>query len=847
MRNLEIMIRKPLLLLLTLLIVLQVNSQNSTSEEDSLFLGVPMISLDKLEENNDEGFTYSLASASWNSFESATTFSFRHIRSNFRGYDGGYTTFLLNGVPLNDMVLGWFSFGNLGGLTNVLYGRNNSYGLEANNLNIGQIGGVQSIDLRAAGQRKRFQGTYSFANGAYSHRLMLTYNTGVLEKGWAVSMSLNKRWAQEGYYDGTFYDTYGYFFGVEKIIRDDHRLALSVIGNAGRRGRGSGHIQELYDLAGTNKYNGNWGWQNGEKRNSRVVNQHQPIVSLNYEWNKDNKLILRHSAFFQTGRYGVTAIDRFNAKDPRPTYYRNLPSYQDDPILAQQVKDEILANPNLLQISWDDIYNTNYNSTETLENADGIEGNTVTGRQAKYVLPERRADVLKFGDAITFEWAAAERLKIDGGLNFRHQTTHYYNKLQDLLGADYHVDINTFAERDFPNDPDRLQSDLNNPNRIVYEGDTYGNDYKAKVQDLGLWLQGTYKLEKLDFLLAASVAHNSFYRTGNFKSGLFPENSFGDSEKSSFIPFQVKGGLTYKITSRHYLFGNATYQTNAPTFREAFVSPRTRNSIVPDLKTQKIASFEGGYLLQHPEYKARAVFYYTAFNDATRSLSFWHDDFQSFVNYSLTNVDTRHFGTELMVEAQIVTGLTGSVVAVLGRHIHNGRPNATITRDNDEEALQTGQVIYADKYYVAGTPNAATFGLNYQGKKHWRLGMEVVYSNGSWIPINPARRTTDATELVDYQSDQWNAILEQEKTDAYTTLNINGGYSWSLNQTFKGMKSRRYMVFNVGLSNVLNKRDIITGGYEQLRFDDDKDPNKFPTRYYYGQGIYTYINISFRM
>ncbi len=46
-----------------------------------------MISLDKLEENKDEGFTYSLASALWNLFESATTFSFRQIRSNFRGYE----------------------------------------------------------------------------------------------------------------------------------------------------------------------------------------------------------------------------------------------------------------------------------------------------------------------------------------------------------------------------------------------------------------------------------------------------------------------------------------------------------------------------------------------------------------------------------------------------------------------------------------------------------------------------------------------------------------------------------------------------------------------------------------
>ena len=51
---------------------------------------------------------------------------------------------------------------------------------------------------------------------------------------------------------------------------------------------------------------------------------------------------------------------------------------------------------------------------------------------------------------------------------------HYYQQLNDLLGGEFYVDLNQFAERDFPNDPNAAQNDLNNPNRIIRVGDKYG-------------------------------------------------------------------------------------------------------------------------------------------------------------------------------------------------------------------------------------------------------------------------------------------------------------------------------------------------------------------------------------
>ncbi|HEY6978311.1 MAG TPA: hypothetical protein VH396_18565, partial [Chitinophagaceae bacterium] len=56
-----------------------------------------------------------------------------------------------------------------------------------------------------------------------------------------------------------------------------------------------------------------------------------------------------------------------------------------------------------------------------------------------------------------------------------------------------------------------------------------------------------------------------------------------------------------------------------------------------------------------------------------------------------------------------------------------------------------------------------------------------------------------------------------------------------------------YLVFSAGINNLLNNRDMITGGYEQLRFDfDTRDPNQFPPKYYYGYGINYFLSVTIR-
>ena len=62
------------------------------------------------------------------------------------------------------------------------------------------------------------------------------------------------------------------------------------------------------------------------------------------------------------------------------------------------------------------------------------------------------------------------------------------------------------------------------------------------------------------------------------------------------------------------------------------------------------------------------------------------------------------------------------------------------------------------------------------------------------------------------------------------------------------MKRNTFLVLNVGVSNLTNNKNQVTGGYEQLRFDfEDKDPSAFAPKYFYSFGTTYFVNLVLRM
>lgn len=804
---------------------------------------LPVISADEEEsESKSEQSVSSLLGAGRDIFAGAANFNWSIARFKSRGYDDANSITLMNGIEESDLYNGRTAYSSWSGLNDVLRSRESTRGLTPANYSFGAVGGTTSIDSRASRQRKQIAATYGLSNRTYDNRFMLTYGSGILNKGWAVSASISRRWANEGFVKGTYYDGFAYYAGISKII-NNHEVSLTMLASSVESARSSANTKEVYDLTGDHYYNSNWGYQGGKVRNSNIGTNYQPLYILSHEWRINNKSSLTSAFSFTKGKRGSTSLNWQDATDPRPTYYRYLPSYYEDPALSAFTELKLKRNPDLLQIQWDDLVEANYRNIETVNNVDGIAGNSVTGRRALYIIEDRITETQRQSLSTYYTTLAGDNVTINAGANYQSQNSRFYKEINDLLGADFYLDVDKYAAIDFQGDPSASQNDLNNPQRVVREGDKFGYDYEAHVNKMNVWSQATAKFNRIDFFGAISTTSTTLYREGNYKNGLFPDNSFGKSVKLRFSDIGLKAGTTYKINGRNYMFVNAAYLTRAPFFDNVFVSPRTRDVVVDDVTNEKITSFEGGYLYTAPRIKAKAVFYHTIFNDIIENRSFYLDygSFKSFINYTLTDIEKTHTGTELSVDANIGKGFSATAAAAIGSYFYSSRPKSTVTIDNTNTINSAGETVYIKNLHVELTPQSAySFGVNYRSPKFWNIGLTSNYIDDSYFDFSPARRTDEALQNIEKGSDIWKKFLSQQRTDGSFTLDFSAGWSYKLNNKFKSLKRNTFFLVYLNINNLMDNTDIVTNGYEQGRIDrkgyTERDVDIFAPKFSYAFG-----------
>ncbi len=864
------MLKLRVLLLLLCTATSAMSQIDSTDKKDSSLVleiqegvldNVPTIALDE----NDFGDggaqnISSLLTAGRDPFYSAASFNFSAVRFRIRGYDNDLFSTYMNGIPMDNLDNGFTPYGLWGGLNDVMRNRDVSWGLKYNTFGFGDFGSNTNIDSRASRQRAQTSIGYAASNRNYNNRIMITHSTGLNKNGWAFTFSGSRRWAEEGYVPGTYYNGWGYFAAVDKRIGQNHLLSLATFGAPTENGRQGASVDEMIDLAGTNYYNPNWGYLNGEKRNASVGRTHQPVIILTHDFRINNNATLTTAAGYSLGKRSITALDWYNAADPRPDYYRYLPSFTStwasatDPEQGQILYDLMKNDINYRQINWQNLYNVNRASYATINDANGIPGNSVSGLRSRYIIEERIINTSRLNANSVLNTKIGNHVDFTAGASYQLQNNHYYKEVEDLLGGEFYVNLNQFAERDFPVDNSANQFDLDNPNRILHEGDKFGYNYNINISKAQGWLQGVFKFNKVDFFLAGQASYTSFYRKGNVRNGLFPDNSYGKGTENNFFNYAGKGGITYKIDGRNYVYINGAYMTRAPYFENVFVAPRTRNDQQEDVKSETIQSAEAGYVMNSPKFKIRLGGYYTRFQDGMDVLTFYHDAYQNFVNYAMSGIDKLHFGGEFGIEAKVSPTVTVNAAAAVGRYYYDSKQKAVITVDNSASILGE-QIIYAENFRIPSTPQEAySLGISYRSPKFWFVSLTGNYFDQGYLSINPIRRTYAALqyEMDDKDGPGYHEIFDQTKFDPQYTLDFFGGYSLKLPKDMEINKKPTYLVFNLGINNILNNKDIITGGYEQLRFDPQasaSDPvavGKFPPRFYYAYGLNFFASMTLR-
>jgi len=818
--------------------------KDQTSFSSPTITEIPSITMEEAEAQTEgSGEVANLLNASRDVFQQVSGFGWGTFRFRERGYDSEHFPLFLNGVNINDPETGFAFYGEIGGLNDVLRSRESSIGIAPAEFTFAEIGGATRLDTRASVQRKQIRATYAKSNRTYTDRVMLTMNTGLMPGGWAVSLSGSRRWGQEGYFDGTFFDGYSYFVSVDKKFGQKHALNATFLGSPSKRGKSADSFEEMFDLAGTHRYNPNWGYQNGEKRNAAVGHAHQPIGILRYDWTPQAGTSVMVAVSGQAGERGDTRLEWNDATNPAPDYNRRLPSAILDPVLSAQWADALRQDESLRQLDWHRFYDENSRNIFTVNNADGIAGNTVTGKRSQYIVEDQRADSKELGFNAVLNQQLNLRSKLQAGASYRWYTGQNFKVVDDLLGGDYWYDINRFASQDYPGDLEKEQNDLLNPNNVVREGEIFGYNYDEHIRQGNTWFQMTTDLSRFQFFFGGEVGVNTFWRTGKMQNGRFVENSLGDSEKQSFYTYGAKAGTTYKLNGRNYLYVNGFVGTKPPQFRDVFLSPRNRNDAVPGVEAFSVKSMEAGYIHRAPNLRTRVTGYLTDFTNEVESNLFFAQLLGEFSTIVRTGVDRRHIGVEGAFEWKPVPSWVITGAGNAGYYRYTSRPLLYQSADNTGSVGLDSITVYQNNFLVPRTPQtAASLGLKYEGKRFWFASLSFNWTDNFWFNFDPTRRRAESVLGQEPGSPIWNTIVDQRKAPAAYTLDFFGGKSWKINQVF--------LYLNVGVNNLLDNKNILVSGREAYlnafgrEFDDQR---LYTYEVQYAPGLNYFVSLGVRL
>lgn len=822
-------------------------------------------------------------------FNNIAGYNFSSVRFRVRGYSSESQDVYMAGVRMNDAITGYTPYSLWSGLNEAVRSKESVNGSEISDYGFGGYNGLTNIDPMASKVRTGWRGSVLTNSALYRLRLMMTYSSGELDNGWSYAFSASARLGGNDWIKGVYYRSFGYYGSVEKKFGEEHKLGLTFMAAPGQRGAQNGSTQEVYDLMGDNMYNSNWGYYNGKVRNARVKKTHEPIAILKYDFTPESKkLKASATVLYRFGKNGYTALDWYDAPDPRPDYYRNLPSYffMDNTdynrlnyskyMWAKEQWEQDI--PSITHINWDRLYAVNAMNS------------TADGNRSKYVIEERRTDQQDLNFAANAKWSPVNCFTLAGGLSYKWNRTEYYKILDDLLGGDYYVNIDQFAERDYASSVTMYQNDLdyylkNGKAQTLKQGDKYGYDYYANVRRAEAWVSGKFSKFGLDVALAGRIGYTKYWREGLLRKGLFPGldangqpmtyegkvittydpitgdaiTSLGKSEVKDFLTGAAKLNVSYVIPGGHRVYANAAFIADAPNFNQAFISPRTRNSIVPNLKTNKTLTADLNYAYSNSGYDVRVTGYYTAIKDQSKVMSFYDDAQNSFTNFAMSGIDQRHIGLELGFKVPLpVPNLALQGVVSYGQFVYTSNPKMYQTYDNSAVIVEDTYGVTipywkshptADgktvKHYVSGTPQLATsLGLSWN-KNYWFVDADVDYFDFAYLDMNPLYRTDMATSGPDktVTPTEIEYMAAQEKFKGAVLVNASVGKSWYIKRNYQ-------LGFSLQVKNILNTTNLRTGGYEQTRLVDNTVSKeryyRFDSKYFYMSGINYMLNIYFR-
>ena len=652
-----------------------------------------------------------------------------------RGFDNTNVATMINGVPMNDMENGNVYWSNWAGLSDVTRTMQTQRGLGASKVSAPSVGGTINIITKGLDSKKGGAVSYGIGNDNMN-KILFTVSTGVSKKGWALTLLGAKSWG-DGYVQGADYEGYNYFLNVSKRINDSHQLSFTAFGAPQTHYQRKGALtlnawQMTEKVWGVQdyKYNTTYGFDNnGQRRSSEYNVYHKPQISLNWQWEINQKSSLSTAAYMSIGRgYGFSG--------------------QGNEDYGYSYKDWYGANYGVLQTKFRKADGTfDYGLVQDI--------NETSEYGSMMVMTQSKNYHNWYGLLSTYTTKLTENIDFYGGVDFRYYKGTHTNEIQDLYSGDYYLD-STRGKVSAANNSNAANPEWRYQKLGV--GDVVYRDYDSFVVQEGGFFQTEYNKDKLAAFISGSLSNTTYWRYDRF----YYDKAHAESKTVSFLGYTAKGGANFNITENHNVFANLGFISRAPKFSYgAFMASTVSNTINKNAKNEKILSFEVGYGYRNRWITANVNAYYTKWLDKTMTKSGTLDNQMDYF-MNMTGVNALHKGVELDVKAEPLKWLELNAMLSVGDWKWDSNATGYAFDEYGNPLNSNGQIV------EAGSPDQAWAKINLKGirvggsaQTTAALGANVKLGNGLRIG---ADWTLYARNYAYYSLSGSNLGLGQEKT-----------------------------------------------------------------------------------
>ncbi len=612
-----------------------------------------------------------------------------------RGFDSNNVGVLINGIPVNDMENGKVYWSNWAGLSDVSRTMQVQRGLGASKLGLSSVGGTINI-LTKSTEAKKGGVIKTFVGNSGYRKQLVSFSTGLMENGWAVTM-LGAHTYGDGYVNGTDFDAWNYFANIAKKINDQHTLAFTIVGAPqwhNQRGTKL-TIEEFKNHKDGIRHNSNYGIRNGQ------------VYGGAYGYNFYHKPQAQLNHYWSMNE-STSLTSSFYASIGTGGGRRSAGNFGRTP-------DGLIDFDSAME----------ENQQSVVEGSQNIIGNSVNNHQWFGLLSTLTKEV----NSITFTF----------GLDARYYNGEHYREIDDLLGGKFYTDGS-------------------NINRDQYtkltEGDKYSYHNDGNVGYTGLFGQAEYVSGNFTSFLSAAISRKSYRRIDYFKYT-------SDDQKTDwehFFPWNVKAGISYKITENHSILANGGYIKRTPYFNNVFLN--YSNEVNENVKYEQIITAEIGYMYSSSNFNAKINAYRTNWRDKGLLLSYIYrienpdnpDEplLEEDRTANVAGLNQLHQGIEVEATYKPNEKLSLKGMFSIGDWIYQDDVNFKVF--NDQQELQAELDAYIKDVHVGNSAQmTGSLSLDYKIFPDFKVGVDYIFYGKHYADFDPESRK----KVTDSGVDSW--------------------------------------------------------------------------------------------